>query len=161
MSMKFDKGLNILGFVPSSKVTPDLYLGGVMSVVPKPDSPEATVAFSSLVHALYELDKVAIARYIARDRQAGVKLVVLTPHIKATYECLYMTVLPFSEDVRQYNFASLARFKPSEDQLAAAENLINSLDLMTSARDVDEYFSPLPSFSWKVTEWKKKRKEKK
>jgi len=137
LSLKFDKGLNILGFVPASKVDPQIYIGGVMSVVPTPGSQDAATAFSSMVHALYEMDRVAIARYISREGLTGVKLVVLTPHIKLHYECLYMTMLPFSEDVRLYNFASLARFKPSDKQLDAAEALINSLDLMTSAKDVD------------------------
>lgn len=78
---------------------------------------------------------MAIVRYVAR--QSGtVKLAALSPCIKASYECLYLAGLPFSEDLRQYQFAPLdlknikKKFKPSEEQLKSAQDLIDALDLV-------------------------------
>jgi len=72
---------------------------------------------------------------------------VLTPSIKTEHEVLYYNKLPFSEDIRQYAFAPLLTnttrksYVPSEEQLNAAEELINSLDLMKAATDEDGYVS--------------------
>jgi ATP-dependent DNA helicase 2 subunit 2 len=80
---------------------------------------------------------VAIVRYVAKN-SGNVKLAVLTPCIKAAYECLYLAAIPFSEDLRQYQFAPLdakrikKKWKPSEEQLKAAQDLIDSLDLVST-----------------------------
>lgn len=47
----------------------------------------AAVALSSLIHALDELDMVAIVRY-AYDRRANPQVGVAFPHIKDTYEVI-------------------------------------------------------------------------
>lgn len=56
-------------------------------------------------------------------------------------EFLYLNMLPFSEDLRQYTFSSLAPDKarkayvPSEEQVKAMDDFIDSLDLMKAASD--------------------------
>ncbi|KAB1279335.1 X-ray repair cross-complementing protein 5 [Camelus dromedarius] len=57
----------------------------------------AAVALSSLIHALDELDMVAVVRY-AYDRRANP-------------QCLVYIQLPFMEDLRQYMFSSLQNKK--------------------------------------------------
>mgnify|MGYP002385014136 CR=1 FL=1 len=114
-------------------------MANVLAVSIAPNLPDHhSIAFSSFIHAMYESNKVAIARYVAREGQTTVKMGVLTPHIKADYECLYFTQLPFAEDLRLYTFSSLKKFQPSREQEIATENFINSLDLMTAARDSEK-----------------------
>ena len=45
----------------------------------------ATLALSAIINALYETNYVAIVRRVYAN-DVGVKLGVLVPHIKATYE---------------------------------------------------------------------------
>jgi ATP-dependent DNA helicase 2 subunit 2 len=67
------------------------------------------------------------------------------PDIKADWECLFFNKLPFSEDIRQYTFPSLLEnapdsrkaWVPTQEQLDAAEDIINSMDLMVAGTDDD------------------------
>ena len=48
-------------------------------------------------------------------------------------QCLLLTQLPFSEDLRPYYFGSLPasdKTTPTADQLEAVDNLITAMDLM-------------------------------
>ena len=57
-----------------------------------------------------------------------------SPH----FVCLLLNQIPFAEDLREYTFPpfnAVPKLLPTAAQLGAAENLINSLDLMTA--DVD------------------------
>jgi len=61
---------------------------------------------------------------------------------------LYFNKLPFAEDLRQYSFAPLLdnpkkAQMPNQQQLDAAEDFINALDLMEAATDADGY-APKP-----------------
>lgn len=67
----------------------------------------------------------------------GPKLCVLTPHIRVGYECLFMTTLPFADDLRQYGFASLSKKSATQAQLDATDAFIAAMDLSTAARDAD------------------------
>jgi len=62
-------------------------------------------------------------------------MMVLTPHITAKRECLFMTKIPFVEDIRDYNFVSLEKFKPTAEQQKSMDDLVDSLDLMTAKKD--------------------------
>lgn len=63
--------------------------------------------------------------------------------MKSEYDCLYYHKLPFSEDLRQYPFPSLAperarkQHVPSEEQKSVMDNLIKTLDLTEAAEDED------------------------
>ena len=53
------------------------------------------------------------------------------PHL----QCLLLTQLPFSEDLRPYYFGSLPasdKATPTADQLEAVDHLITSMDLMAA-----------------------------
>ncbi|XP_006817632.1 X-ray repair cross-complementing protein 5-like [Saccoglossus kowalevskii] len=116
------------------------YLGdGVMAFVGEPGDPAAGVAMSAIIQALYETNMVAIVKKLNSARGVP-RIGLLTPHIKAKYECLFYNELPYNEDVRQYTFSSLTaskRNQPSEEQLQAVDNLITSMDL-TQVEDEDE-----------------------
>eukprot|EP01102_Stenamoeba_stenopodia_P012456 TRINITY_DN3947_c0_g2_i1.p1 TRINITY_DN3947_c0_g2~~TRINITY_DN3947_c0_g2_i1.p1 ORF type:complete len:754 (+),score=228.50 TRINITY_DN3947_c0_g2_i1:208-2469(+) len=143
LQYKAQKCMQVIGFTKQSNVPRHHFMGNVECIVAEPGDESAAVALSALVHALFETESVCIIRYVKRANSIP-HLGVLMPHIKADYECLFYCKLPFAEDIRQYPFASLdpsrARkaFVPSPEQLAATERLINSLDLMTAAKDDDD-----------------------
>ncbi|KAF5922605.1 hypothetical protein HPG69_017979 [Diceros bicornis minor] len=101
------KCFSVLGFCRSSQVHWKYFMGNqVLKVFAARDDKAAAVALSSLIHALDELDMVAIVRY-AYDRRANPQVGVAFPYIKEAYECLVYVQLPFMEDLRQYMFSSL------------------------------------------------------
>lgn len=104
----------------------------VLKVFAAADDEAAAVALSSLIHALDELDMVAVVRYVY-DKRANPQVGMAFPYIKDTYECLIYVQLPFMEDLRQYMFSSLKNNKkyiPTEAQLSAVDALIDSMSLV-------------------------------
>jgi len=149
-----ERCLKLIGFTNTKNVPRQHFMSTVQLFTSAPADLEGGVALSSLIHALHETDSVAIVRYVARAKAAP-QLAVLYPCIKSEYECLYYVKLPFSEDIRQYPFAPLSiahtrkQFIPSKDQLDAASNLIESLDLMHST--IDESGEPMEALKPKHT----------
>ncbi|XP_032493250.1 X-ray repair cross-complementing protein 5 isoform X3 [Phocoena sinus] len=127
------KCFSVLGFCTSSQVHMKYFMGNqVLKVFATKDDEAAAVALSSLIHALDELDMVAIVRY-AYDRRANPQVGVAFPYIRDTYECLVYVQLPFMEDLRQYMFSSLKNNRkctPTEAQLSAVDALIDSMSLV-------------------------------
>ncbi|XP_045709630.1 X-ray repair cross-complementing protein 5 [Phyllostomus hastatus] len=134
------KCFSVLGFCRSSQVHRKYFMGNqVLKVFAAKDDKAAAVALSSLIHALDELDMVAIVRY-AYDRRAHPQVGVAFPHIKDTYECLVYVQLPFMEDLRQYMFSSLKnnkKYTPTEAQLSAVDALIDSMSLIKKEEEED------------------------
>ncbi|KAK2108524.1 X-ray repair cross-complementing protein 5 [Saguinus oedipus] len=126
------KCFSVLGFCKSSQVQRRFFMGNqVLKVFAARDDEAAAVALSSLIHALNDLDMVAIVRY-AYDKRANPQVGVAFPHIKHNYECLVYVQLPFMEDLRQYMFSSLKnskKYAPTEAQLNAVDALIDSMSL--------------------------------
>lgn len=56
---------------------------------------------SALITALIATKKVALARFVGRDKGSP-KLVVLLPHKNDDYECFWMIQLPTVEDIRNF-----------------------------------------------------------
>nr|XP_056717601.1 X-ray repair cross-complementing protein 5 [Euleptes europaea] len=134
MKYKTDgKCFAVLGFSRSSQVLRHHYMGSqVLKVFATKDDEAAAVALSSLIHALNELDMVAIVRYVY-DRRSNPQVGVAFPLIKNQYECLVYVQLPYMEDLRQYMFSSLKNNKkctPTEDQLCAVDSLVDSMNLV-------------------------------
>ncbi|XP_043851626.1 X-ray repair cross-complementing protein 5 [Dromiciops gliroides] len=127
------KCFSVLGFCRSSQVHRRFFMGNqVLKVFAAKDDEAAAVALSSLIHALDELDMVAIIRY-AYDRRSNPQIGVAFPFIKQAYECLVYVQLPYMEDLRQYLFSSLKNNKkctPTEAQLSAVDALIDSMSLV-------------------------------
>lgn len=134
------KCFSVLGFCRSSQVQRKFFMGyQVLKVFAAKDDEAAAVALSSLVHALDELDMVAIVRY-AYDRRSNPQVGVAFPYIKDAYECLVYVQLPFMEDLRQYMFSSLKnnkKFTPTEAQLNAVDALIDSMSLVKKDEEED------------------------
>ncbi|XP_058520966.1 X-ray repair cross-complementing protein 5 [Ochotona princeps] len=133
------KCFSVLGFCRSSQVQRKFFMGNqVLKVFAAKDDEAAAVALSSLIHALDELDMVAIVRY-AYDRRSNPQVGVAFPYIKDAYECLVYVQLPFMEDLRQYMFSSLknTKYTPTEAQLSAVDALIDSMSLVRKDEEED------------------------
>uniref|UniRef100_A0A8C5QMW4 X-ray repair cross-complementing protein 5 n=1 Tax=Leptobrachium leishanense TaxID=445787 RepID=A0A8C5QMW4_9ANUR len=136
----------VLGFTKSSQIDRTHFMGGqVLKVFPPKDDKAATVALGALIHALQEMDMAAIVRY-AYDRRSIPQVGAAFPLIKDKYECLVYVQLPYAEDLRQYLFASLKNNKkitPTDTQLAAVDNLIDSMSLVDEDEDgIEDIFKP-------------------
>ncbi|XP_005361717.1 X-ray repair cross-complementing protein 5 [Microtus ochrogaster] len=134
------KCFSVLGFCRSSQVPRRFFMGyQVLKVFAAKDDEVAAVTLSSLIHALDELNMVAIVRY-AYDKRANPQVGVAFPHIKDAYECLVYVQLPFMEDLRQYMFSSLRNNKkctPTEAQLNAVGDLIDAMSLVRKSEEED------------------------
>ncbi|XP_075862038.1 X-ray repair cross-complementing protein 5 [Microcebus murinus] len=134
------KCFSVLGFCRSSQVQRKFFMGNqVLKVFAAKNDEAAAVALSSLIHALDELDMVAIVRY-AYDKRANPQVGVAFPYIKEAYECLVYVQLPFMEDLRQYMFSSLKnnkKYTPTEAQLSAVDALIDSMSLVKKDEEKD------------------------
>eukprot|EP00331_Platyophrya_macrostoma_P017586 CAMPEP_0176474710 /NCGR_PEP_ID=MMETSP0127-20121128/43185_1 /TAXON_ID=938130 /ORGANISM="Platyophrya macrostoma, Strain WH" /LENGTH=729 /DNA_ID=CAMNT_0017870191 /DNA_START=31 /DNA_END=2220 /DNA_ORIENTATION=+ len=142
---KAEKCMKLLGFADSKSVPRHYFLNGVDMIIPVqdeslPDTIEHKKAFAALVHAMFELDKVAIVRFVKRDNNPP-KLAVLSPHIAKTYECLWCNILPTVEDLRDYQFNSLK--EANTQQMKVMGDFIDSLDLMACEDDEGETFEAL------------------
>jgi ATP-dependent DNA helicase 2 subunit 2 len=115
----------MLGFTDIDKVPRQHYMAGCDIVVPVESSTNRR-AFSALINAMIETDKVMIAKWISRKNSAP-KLVVLHPYHTPKFECLYMNVLPTVEDIRDYQFGSLQ--ESTEGQQQAMDEFVDALDL--------------------------------
>lgn len=112
---------------------------------------KATMALSSLIWALSELESYAIARLVPKDDKPPV-LLILAPSIEKDYECLLDVQLPFTEDVRSYKFPPLDRVVtvsgkvvtahrnlPTEELSSAMSDYVDSMDLSTFGKDDEGY----------------------
>eukprot|EP01094_Clydonella_sp_ATCC50884_P012155 TRINITY_DN2207_c0_g1_i1.p1 TRINITY_DN2207_c0_g1~~TRINITY_DN2207_c0_g1_i1.p1 ORF type:complete len:785 (-),score=247.92 TRINITY_DN2207_c0_g1_i1:306-2513(-) len=137
-----ERDLTAIGFTKASSIRRHHFLSNSQVCVPRPLDDKAGVALSALIHALAETDSVMIVRYV-KMKSSLPALGVMIPKIKADVEYLIYQKLPYAEDIRHYPFAPLdvqsmrQSHAPSKAQLAAAELLINSLNLMTAAKDED------------------------
>uniref|UniRef100_A0A8C6RZS7 X-ray repair cross-complementing protein 5 n=1 Tax=Nannospalax galili TaxID=1026970 RepID=A0A8C6RZS7_NANGA len=141
------KCFSVLGFCRSSQVHRRFFMGNqILKVFAAKDDEAAAVALSSLVHALDELDMVAIVRYVY-DRRSNPQVGVAFPYIKDAYECLVYVQLPFMEDLRQYMFSSLKNKKctPTEAQLSAIDDLIDSMSLVKKDEEEDTFEDLFPT----------------
>lgn len=131
-------------------------------VARKIDEP-SELALSALIHALYELESYAVARFVVKDGKDPV-LLLLMPNIEPDFECLYDVPLPFAEDIRSYQFPPLDkvititgntltkhRLLPDEELNQAMSDYVDSMDLSTFENDDEgnpaEYATTEDSFS--------------
>jgi ATP-dependent DNA helicase 2 subunit 2 len=156
-------GLDIVGFVDRKQYQHYLDLSRANMIVCKKGDEKDSMALSSFIHALYELDSFAIARIVVKDNKEP-KMIVLAPNIEPDFECLYDVELPFAEDVRKYRFPPLDRVLtvsgkslqvhrnlPNDELTAAMSDYVDRMDLSEFDRDEEgqaaEYASPEDTFN--------------
>lgn len=110
-------------------------------IIPERANDKASLALSSFTHALHLSSFYAVARMVTKENRAPL-VVLLATSINAGYECLIEVQLPFSEDVRSYQFPPLDkvitvsgktitehRNLPNQDLQEAMDNYVDSMEL--------------------------------
>jgi ATP-dependent DNA helicase 2 subunit 2 len=150
------KSFTIIGFVPSDQVRNCEYLlkhsanmskyekyltmGESCITIAQTVSDKARLGFSSLIHALYELESYAIARLVKKDG-ADPQIVCMAPLIEPDLEALIDVPLPFAEDVRVYRFPPLDRVITTSGAILTKHRYLPSDDLVEAMSDyVDSEF---------------------
>lgn len=113
-------------------------------IIAQRTNPKAQMAFASFVHALYEVDSYAIARFVSKDWRPPV-LLLLAPVIESGIEYLIDVELPYAEDFRQHKFPPLDRIVttsgkihyehrnlPTKELRTAMDDFVDSMDLSTA-----------------------------
>ncbi|CAA6666855.1 unnamed protein product [Spirodela intermedia] len=141
VKFKPEKSVKLLGFTDASNIMRHYFLKEVYAFIPEPGNKKAGVAVSSIARAMRETNKVALLRCVWRQGQGSVTVGVLTPNISSMDtmpDSFYFNVLPFAEDVREFQFPSFSSFpsswQPTEQQQDAADNLVKMLDLVPYGR---------------------------
>ena len=150
-----EKGMKLIGFCDMNAVPREHFMDNCEVIVGNDESSEQ--AISGLVQAMIETKSLAIVRFVKR-KNAKVLLGVLIPISKNTQHFIF-NKLPFSEDLRHYNFTPLdpistkKNFKPSTQQIECTKNLILSLDLEQAQLDDSQetQFDPLSLLKPKYT----------
>ncbi|XP_021614080.1 ATP-dependent DNA helicase 2 subunit KU80 isoform X2 [Manihot esculenta] len=139
---KPEKGVKLLCFTDASNILRHYYIKDVNIFIAEPSNVRATIAVSALGRAMKELNKVAIVRCVWRQGQGNVVLGVLTPNLSENDkipDSFFFNVLPFAEDVREFQFPSFSSYpaslQPSEQQQKAADNLVMMLDLAPPGKE--------------------------
>ncbi|KAB8232911.1 ATP-dependent DNA helicase 2 subunit KU80 [Aspergillus alliaceus] len=147
-------GLELIGFIQSDQYQRYMHMSNTNIIVGQRANDKATLALSSFIHALFELECYAVARLVMKENKPPV-VVLLAPSIEPDYECLLEVQLPFAEDVRTYRFPPLDkvitvsgkvvtqhRNLPSDDLLDVMSKYVNSMELV----DTDENGDPVEIF---------------
>ncbi|KAL8796891.1 MAG: hypothetical protein Q9195_000974 [Heterodermia aff. obscurata] len=140
-------GLEIIGFIPWSRYERYMHMSVSCVTIPQKTNNKAIMGFSSLVHALFELESYAVARLVAKAERDPL-LILLAPSIESDYECLIDVQLPFAEDLRSYRFPPLDRVVtvsgkvitqhrniPNEALNSAMSDYVDRMDLSTFGKD--------------------------
>ncbi|CAA0842662.1 ATP-dependent DNA helicase 2 subunit KU80 [Striga hermonthica] len=142
VKFKPEKGVKLLGFTKASNVMRHYYMKDVNIFIAEPGKTKAINAISALARAMKEMNKVAIVRCVWRQGQTNVVIGVLTPNISEkdnVPDSFYFNILPFAEDVREFQFPSLSNLpssmQPNAQQQEAADKLVQMLDLAPPGRE--------------------------
>ncbi|XP_020573888.1 ATP-dependent DNA helicase 2 subunit KU80 isoform X2 [Phalaenopsis equestris] len=138
-----EKSVKLLGFTDASNIMRHYYMKDVYVFIPEPGNVKAILAVSSLARAMKEMNKVAIMRCVWRQGQGNVIIGVLTPNISSSDnipDSFYLNVLPFAEDVREFQFPSFSNLPasrlPNELQQESSDNLVKMLDLAPDGQEL-------------------------
>ncbi|KAI3692357.1 hypothetical protein L6452_32171 [Arctium lappa] len=137
-----EKSVKLLGFTNASNIMRHYYMKDVNIFIADPGNKKAIVAVSALARAMKEMNKVAILRCVWRQGQTNVVIGVLTPNVSENdniADSFYFNVLPFAEDVREFQFPSFsnlpASVQPNTEQQEAADKLVMMLDLAPAGKE--------------------------
>ncbi|XP_062154051.1 ATP-dependent DNA helicase 2 subunit KU80 [Alnus glutinosa] len=142
VKFKPEKSVKLLGFTDSSNIMRHYYMKDANVFIADPGNTRAVLAVSALARAMKEKNKVALVRCVWRNGQGNVVVGVLTPNVSEKDnipDSFYFNVLPFAEDVREFQFPSFnnlpASWQPNEQQQEAADNLVKMLDLAPPGKE--------------------------
>lgn len=142
-------GIEIIGFIPQENFEPWFGMSTSYTILPMKGNHKAALAFSSLVRTLREYETYAVARFVEKaDRPPTMRL--LAPISRPKYECLIDVMLPFTEDLRPYQFPPLEKVMtvtgekltehrnlPTRTLQSAMDALVENMALPDFAHDDD------------------------
>ncbi|GBG27299.1 ATP-dependent DNA helicase II subunit 2 [Hondaea fermentalgiana] len=135
------KELTVLGYLDRSKVPLWMNMGSVNFIEAMPGLERSNQGFRAWVQALLELNRVAVARFVPRDK-GTLSIVALVPYKDEAhgYECLFSRELPFEQDTRDFSFGTikLQSLTPSTEQKAAVDALVTAMDLSAGIKVEDQ-----------------------
>lgn len=150
----------IVGFVKEKDVPRYMSMSNTDYVTSARGDARASLALSSLVHAVYLENSAIIVRFIQKENKE-VKMCVLTPVIEENFEGFVLSRLPFAQDQRHYRFPPLGEVRirsketggfktvkehpvmiPTDDMQEAMDQFVDHMDLMEADDDGFEYASP-------------------
>lgn len=139
---KPEKGVKLLGFTDSTEILRHYYMKDVYMFIAEPGNSRASLAVSAIARAMKDMNKVAILRCVWRQGQQSVVVGVLTPNLSTNEkvpDSFFFNVLPFAEDIREFQFPSLSSFPaswlPNDRQQEAADQFVQMLDLAPSGKE--------------------------
>lgn len=164
--METEASMSIIGFVDGSLYEHYMSMSPSNIIVASKVNDKASMALSSLIHALFERDTYAVARFVAKDKKDPV-LLLIAPFIDTATKVEYLVdvELPFAEDVRPYVFPPLDkvvtvggkklmqhRNLPNEELMKTMSDYVDAMDLTNFGADdegnpseyakMEEAFSP-------------------
>ena len=122
-----EKCLQVIGFCRCEFIKRYQFIGDSIYTFVPPDS-VGSQGFSALAQALYETNSTAIVRYCFR-KNANPKVGCLYPHIRPDYTELLFFQLPYSEDIREFTFASLNETAHTREEIDTMDQFLQSMDL--------------------------------
>ncbi|KAL2889122.1 ATP-dependent DNA helicase 2 subunit 2 [Ceratocystis lukuohia] len=160
-NLETKKSFSILGFVEKSSYDTVLNMGESCVIHARSSEPSSALKLAALATAMENSGAYAVARYVAKDWKEP-QLLILIPDSQE--QCLYDVPLPFSEDVRRYQFPPLDRVPtvgggsltkhqllPEKALDDAMSDFVDSMDLSQWAIDEDgnpaEYITTENSFN--------------
>ena len=156
--LETETSYDILGFIPAENAERYMIIDNSCILVPQKGNDKAALALSSLVHALFELGSVAVARLVKKDMSEPA-VTLLSPLVEPDAEGLIENMLPFAEDIRAYRFPPLDkvltvggktlaehRNLPNEDLLQSMSDFVDEMSLVNDEDEemaMDDTFSPV------------------
>lgn len=146
LNMDYDAGgksFMCVGFSPRRFVLDEYFEGkSTYLVVPQSTCDTSIMILNALGQTMIEKGMVMIARRVRQQREKP-KMMALFPVVHTEYQTIYfhMIELIFSENRLEFFFPDLtaAKYQPTEEQIAAVDQLIDSMDLMTADDGVEAF----------------------
>jgi ATP-dependent DNA helicase 2 subunit 2 len=135
------KCLRVLGFFGKNLFGFHRLVSGCDCVAAEPGNAHAAIALSSLIHALRDEGKVALCRFSGREG-SDPKLVVLFPHVEASFECFYAVQAPFSEDSREPTLIFPSLPPAREELVTVLDDFVSSMMLEKSQFELEKTMNP-------------------
>ncbi|KAL2868659.1 ATP-dependent DNA helicase 2 subunit KU80 [Aspergillus lucknowensis] len=155
-ALETEAALELIGFIQAERYDRYMHMSNTNILIAQRPNDKTSLALSSFIHALFELESYAVARLVTKENKPPL-LVLLAPSIEPEYECLLEVQLPFAEDIRTYRFPPLDkvitvsgkvvtehRNLPNDDLQDALDRYVDSMELMDKDEDGDLSEAPFP-----------------
>ena len=144
LKYKVDKCLVALGFLDLDAIPRHFFMGCVDVIVSEPGDERAGIALTAFVRACIDTKKGIVVRFVKRNNSPP-KLGLLIPFVDGAVSAFYHSILPFSEDIRDFTFGTFEQdptLKLSSQQRIAARELVACMSLDEKTFNPDKTYNP-------------------